>query len=97
MHCKTRENWLFSGLFFDFQVISTSEGYQEPLNAPFLSGLFSTGFSRGKTAHQGIRGNSPLRSENGPLRRGNAPLMLMGSFQSSPSPPTKIGFGGWLA
>ena len=24
--------------------------YQEPLNAPFLNGLFSSGFSRGKTA-----------------------------------------------
>ena len=24
---------------------------QEPLNAPFLNGLFSRGFSRGKTAH----------------------------------------------
>ena len=51
---------------------------QEPLNAPFLKkGLFSRGFSRGKTAHEGIRGNDPLRSENGPLRRGNAPLTLM--------------------
>ena len=25
--------------------------YQEPLNAPFLNGLFSRGFSREKTAH----------------------------------------------
>ena len=25
---------------------------QEPLNAPFLNGLFSSGFSRGKTAPQ---------------------------------------------
>ena len=24
---------------------------QEPLNAPFLNGLFCRGFSRGKTAH----------------------------------------------
>ena len=40
---------------------------QEPVNAPFLNGLFSMGFSRGKTAHQGIRGNGPSRSENGPL------------------------------
>ena len=27
MHCKTRENWRFSGLFFDFRVILTSGGY----------------------------------------------------------------------
>ena len=27
MHCKTRENWPFSGLFFDFRVILTSGGY----------------------------------------------------------------------
>ena len=26
MHCKTRGNWPFSGLFFDFRVILTSEG-----------------------------------------------------------------------
>ena len=30
------------------QVIRKS--FQEPLNAPFLNGLFSSGFSRGKTA-----------------------------------------------
>ena len=48
---------------------------QEPLSAPFLNGLFSRGFSRGKratkefgeTAHTGIRGNGQLRSGNGPL------------------------------
>ena len=33
---------------------------QERLNEPFLNGLFSMGFSRGKTAHSGIRGNGPL-------------------------------------
>ena len=27
MHCETRENWPFSGLFFDFRVILTSGGY----------------------------------------------------------------------
>ena len=27
MHCKTRENWPFSALFFDFRVILTSGGY----------------------------------------------------------------------
>ena len=26
MHCKTRENWPFSGLFFDFRAILTSKG-----------------------------------------------------------------------
>ena len=55
---------------------------QEPFSAPFLNGLFSKGYSRGKTAHLGIRGNGPLRSENGPLRRGNASLRLMGSFRA---------------
>ena len=34
--------------------VKTSSGhfpeYREPLNAPFLNGLFSRGFSRGKTA-----------------------------------------------
>ena len=32
---------------------------QEPLNAPFLNGLFSTGFSRGKTAPQDEIGETP--------------------------------------
>ena len=27
MDCKTKENWAFSGLFFDFRVILTSGGY----------------------------------------------------------------------
>ena len=27
MHCKTRENWPFSGIFFDFRVILTSGSY----------------------------------------------------------------------
>ena len=27
MHWKTRENWSFSGFFFDFRVILTSGGY----------------------------------------------------------------------
>ena len=27
MQCKTRGNWRFSGLFFDFRVISSSGGY----------------------------------------------------------------------
>ena len=57
---------------------------QEPLNAPFLNGLFSRGFSRGKTAHQGIPKNGPLRSENGPLRTGNAPINANGQFSGTP-------------
>ena len=32
---------------------------QEPLNAPFLKGLFSSGFSRGKTAPQDEIGETP--------------------------------------
>ena len=26
MHCKTRENWPFSGIFFDFRVTLTRKG-----------------------------------------------------------------------
>ena len=45
-------------------------GFQEALTAPFLKkGLFS----RGKTDHEGIRGDSPLRSENGPFE-GKRPI-----------------------
>ena len=75
----------FGGMFGEVSVVSVS-GFQatkqEPLNAPFLNGLSSSGFSRGKTAHEGIPGNGPLRRENGPLRRGNAPLTPMGGFQN---------------
>ena len=48
---------------------------QEPLNGPFLNGLFSRWLLRGKTAHEGTRGN-------GPLRRGNALLRQMDSFRA---------------
>ena len=34
-------------------------------------------------AHEGVRGNGPLRSENGPLRRENGPLRLMGNSQEA--------------
>ena len=44
-------------LFFDLLLAS-----QEPPHAPFLNGLFSRGFLRGKTAHAGIRGSGPLRA-----------------------------------
>ena len=36
-----------------------SEAVQEPLNAPFLNGLFSSGFSRGKTAPWDEIGETP--------------------------------------
>ena len=32
---------------------------QEPVNAPFLNGLFSSGFSRGETAPQDEIGETP--------------------------------------
>ena len=38
------------------------KGDQEPLhNAPFLNGLFPSRFFKRETAHEGIRGDSPLR------------------------------------
>ena len=39
--------------------------------------LFTSEFPR---SEHGIRGNGPLRRENGPSRKGNAALTLMGSF-----------------
>ena len=38
-----------TGLSLCLESIQNSS--QESLNAPFLNGLFSSGFSRGKTAH----------------------------------------------
>ena len=67
---------------------SRNSGYttQEPLTAPSLHGPFSRGFSRGRTAQQGIRGNGPLRSENEPLRikEGKRPTMVNGLFSCTP-------------
>ena len=65
------------------QVVSAGRKCQEPLNVP-LNGLFSRGFSRGKTAQQAIRGHGPLRLESGPLRRGNGPSRLIGLFSGTP-------------
>ena len=68
-----------------FKIRDSNPRNQERLNAPFLNRLFAREYSRGKTAHQGIRGNGPLRSENGPLRRGNPPLRVMGCFPGTSS------------
>ena len=67
----------FSAIFDSPGEVQSS--FQERLHAPFLIGMFSRGFSRGKTAHSGKR---PIKVRNGPLRRGNAPLTLMGSFRA---------------
>ena len=40
MHCKTRENWPFSGLFFDFRVIFTSGGYLLKIASKGSQGTF---------------------------------------------------------
>ena len=44
MHCKTRENWPFSRLFYDSRAILTSEGYLLKITL-----TDSYGFSRGQT------------------------------------------------
>ena len=48
----------------------------------FLMGCFPGDFQEGKRPIKAFGENSPLRSENGPLRRGNALLALMGSFRA---------------
>ena len=53
VHCVA-----FSALRFR-NVARESRYTQEPLNAPFLNGLFSNGSSRGKTAPQGEIGETP--------------------------------------
>ena len=66
---------LWSDCLGQTKLFPSRDSIQEPLNAPFLNGLFSNGFS---TWHNGPlrrnRGNAPLRVEHGPLRRGNGPL-----------------------
>ena len=61
MHCKTRENWPFSGSFFDFRVILTSGGYllkitlkdflREVHRTSTRGGLLEKGSSQGETDH----------------------------------------------
>ena len=58
------------------------------LDGPFLNArLFSSGLSRAKTARSDTWGNSPLRVENGSLRRGKDLLRLMpnGLFSGTPN------------
>ena len=60
--------------------------YQEPLNAPFLNGLFSSGFSRGKTA-KGLgakSGKRPMKGGKWPIKVGISVGCLTGCF---PAPP----------
>ena len=53
---RTRENRSVCIVFVVFCILVVLGEdleciFQEPLNAPFLNGLFSRGFSKGKTAH----------------------------------------------
>ena len=60
MHCKTRENWPFSGLFFVFRVILTSGGYLLKITSTDLLGgrlgyflLFCSGERKGESGATG--------------------------------------------
>ena len=70
---------------------------QEPLNAPFLNhdGLFSTGFSRGKTPLRIKSGRRPIKVGKRPIKEGKRPIKamvlvgisvgcLMGCFRAPP-------------
>ena len=46
---------------------------QEPLNGPFLNGLFSRGFSRGKTAHLRHSEKRPIKVGKRPIKEGKRP------------------------
>ena len=55
---------VFCPVFLSKSWFGVSHAYhnltsQEPLNAPFLNGLFSSGFSRGKTAPWDEIGETP--------------------------------------
>ena len=58
---------------------------ESQVNAPFLNGPFSSGFSRGKTAPPGRnRGNASLRSGKGLSKRGMSVGCLVGCFWAPP-------------
>ena len=71
--------------------------FQEPLNAPFLNGLFSSGFSIGKTAWSLRKktGKRPIKVGKRPINEGKRPIKamvlvgisvgcLMGCFRAPP-------------
>ena len=55
------------------------------LGAPFLGGLFSRGFSRGKTAHEGVQGNGLFRRGKQPIKEGKRPINANGRFSGTVS------------
>ena len=69
---------------------------QEPLNAPFLNGLFSSGFSRRKTAPYRTKSvKRPIKVGKRPINEGKRPIKakvlvgvsvgsLMGCFRAPP-------------
>ena len=70
---------------------------QEPLNAPFLNGLFSSGFSRRKTAPYRTKSvKRPIKAGKRPINEGKRPIKakvlvgvsvgsLMGCFRAPPT------------
>ena len=66
-----------SMLFLWSSPVQTPPQNQEPLNAPFLNGLFSSGFSRGKTAPWGEIGKRPTKVGKRPIKEGKRSTKAM--------------------
>ena len=57
--------------------------FQEPLNAPFLDGLFSQRILKRETALSGTEGKRPIKVGKRPIKAGKiGPLMQMGRFRA---------------
>ena len=70
-----------------YQIVSKSLGkccLKEPLNAPFLNGLFSRGFSRGKNDPLRPSGKRPMKVGKRPIKEGNRPINANGQFSCTP-------------
>ena len=57
--------------------------YQEPLNAPFLNGLFSKGFQEGKGPLR-YSGKRPIKVGRWPIKEWKRPIKATGQFSGTP-------------
>ena len=75
--------------------VVNKQAFLKPLNAPFLNGLLSSGFSRDKTAPSGEIVETPIKVGKRPIKEGKRPIKamvlvsisvgcLMGCFRAPP-------------
>ena len=64
-------------MFWASGTLSISMIVQEPLNAPFLNGLFSSGFQEAKRHLKTKSGKRPIKVGKRPIKEGKWPIKIM--------------------